>query len=308
MTRFASTIGFSACAAALLAVSTISSVSAHGYLSSPAPRGIAKASYMVDDLKSPNTRGICRGEPAGKVTNVGHSVTLGLTITAPHIGMCEVYILDENLKNARKIASKNDCAAPGKVGPWTVKIPSDITGRKVLRWVWNAAHLVTTIEHYEQCADINISGGGGKPSAGKKADESYEGAPAKDTPAKDTPAKGTPSKGTSAKGTPAKNTPAEDTPAEDTKLVHNDKPKPPKDGKKNDGFTGSAPAENKKKPDYSEAPKSSGHAGANDSCNHGKFKCNGAKIGQCNRGSYSWFTCASGTQCRSNGKFVYCGY
>ncbi|KAI9591876.1 hypothetical protein BDF19DRAFT_468444 [Syncephalis fuscata] len=168
MTRFASTIGFSACAAALLAVSTISSVSAHGYMSSPAPRGI------------------CRGEPAGKVTNVGHSVTLGLTITAPHIGMCEVYILDENLDNPRKIASKDGCAAPGKVGPWSVEIPSDITGRKVLRWVWNAAHLVTTIEHYEQCADINISG-----------------APAKDTPAEDTP---------------AEDTPAEDTPAEISQL------------------------------------------------------------------------------------------
>ncbi|KAI9591873.1 hypothetical protein BDF19DRAFT_498967 [Syncephalis fuscata] len=188
MTRFASTIGFFACAAALLAVSTISSVSAHGYMSSPTPRGIAKVSYLVDDVKNPNTKGICRGEPAGKVTDVGHSVTLGLTITAPHIGMCEVYILDENLSNARKIASKDGCAAPGKVGPWSVEIPSDITGRKVLRWVWNAAHLVTTIEHYEQCADINISGGGGKPSAGKKTGDTYEDAPAKDTPAKDTPA------------------------------------------------------------------------------------------------------------------------
>ncbi|KAI8057123.1 hypothetical protein BDF22DRAFT_740653 [Syncephalis plumigaleata] len=184
MTRITSAFGWSVCASALVALSAISGVSAHGYLSSPSPRGIQKVSYQIDDLKSPNTKGICRGESAGKVTNVGHSVTLGFTITAPHIGMCEVYILDENLGNARKIASKDGCAAPGKVGPWTVNIPSDISGRKVLRWVWNAAHLVTTIEHYEQCADINISGGGGGGSGSGDSDNgSTDGGSDTTTPA-----------------------------------------------------------------------------------------------------------------------------
>jgi predicted carbohydrate-binding protein with CBM5 and CBM33 domain len=143
----------------MVALSAVSSVTAHGYLSSPPPRGIEKESTNVDALKAPNFSGnLCRGEPAGKVSNVGHSVTLGFTITAPHIGMCEVYILDENLSNPRKIAEKLDCAASGKVGPWTVNIPGDVSGRKVLRWVWNAAHLGTTIEPYEQCVDINVSG------------------------------------------------------------------------------------------------------------------------------------------------------
>ncbi|KAI9591452.1 hypothetical protein BDF19DRAFT_455057 [Syncephalis fuscata] len=150
-------IGATLCLFAIVALSAISDVAAHGYMSSPTPRAIEKASTRIDDLKNPNTRGVCRGEPAGRVTNVGRSVTLGFTITAPHIGMCEVYILDTNLGNARRIAQKNNCAAPGKVGPWTVNIPAGISGRKVIRWVWNAAHLGPgKIEHYENCADINI--------------------------------------------------------------------------------------------------------------------------------------------------------
>ncbi|KAI9592128.1 hypothetical protein BDF19DRAFT_452398 [Syncephalis fuscata] len=149
MTRFTSAIGMTFCAAAVIALSAISGASAHGYLNSPPPRGIQKASFLIDDLKSPNFKGVCRGEPAGTVTAVGHTVTLGFQITAPHIGMCEVYILDENLGNARKIDSKDGCAAPGKAGPWTINIPSDITGRKVIRWMWHAAHQVTVIEEYE---------------------------------------------------------------------------------------------------------------------------------------------------------------
>ncbi|RKP26054.1 hypothetical protein SYNPS1DRAFT_22098 [Syncephalis pseudoplumigaleata] len=139
----------------------MSGVSAHGYMSSPPIRGNDKISYKIDDIKNPNTGGqICRGEPAGKVTNVGHEVTLGFTITAPHVGPCTVYILDENLGNSRQIATKNDCAAPGKVGPWTITIPSDISGRKVIRWYWEAEH-VTPHEFYENCADVMIEGGSG---------------------------------------------------------------------------------------------------------------------------------------------------
>ncbi|KAI9590918.1 hypothetical protein BDF19DRAFT_453374 [Syncephalis fuscata] len=128
-------------------------------MSYPPPRGIEKKDSDVDALKSPNVGGqLCRGEPPGIVTDIGHTVTLQFEIPAPHIGKCSVYILDENLSNPRKIADKDNCAAPGQTGPWTVNIPSDINGRKVLRWEWDAAQLVTTIEHYEQCADVNISG------------------------------------------------------------------------------------------------------------------------------------------------------
>lgn len=71
----------------------------------------------MHDLKSLNSRGICRGEPVDEVYLVDHSVTLGVTITAPHVGICDVYILDENIDNARKIDSNNDCVAPEKVAP-----------------------------------------------------------------------------------------------------------------------------------------------------------------------------------------------
>ncbi|KAI9592175.1 hypothetical protein BDF19DRAFT_452580 [Syncephalis fuscata] len=168
MTRFTSVLGMTVCAAVLFAVSTISNVSAHGYMNYPTPRGIQKLSTMVDDVKNPNTKGKCRGEPAGQVTNIsGSSVTLQFTITAPHIGPCSVYLLDENLGNEQKIADKNDCAAPGKVGPWTVNLPAGVSGRKVIRWHWKASHLAPQIENYEQCADIMIGGGGG--SSGKSS-------------------------------------------------------------------------------------------------------------------------------------------
>jgi hypothetical protein len=287
MTRITSIFGWSMCATAFMALSTISSVSAHGYLSSPPPRGIQKVSYAVDDLKAPDTKGICRGEPPGKVTNVGHTVTLGFTITAPHIGMCEVYILDENLSNARKIASKDGCAAPGKVGPWTVTIPSDITGRKVLRWVWNAAQLVTSIEHYEQCADINISDGGSTPVPSYKSRLAKPSKPSKS---------GKPSK-------PAKL----ETPAP--------KANPKSSTSNEDNYGGYESASETKKFDNSAAagrdcvatPAKTEPASGTDGCQEGEFRCNGNKVGQCANKSFNWVTCANGTKCQKTAYAIYCG-
>ncbi|KAI8057135.1 hypothetical protein BDF22DRAFT_731655 [Syncephalis plumigaleata] len=158
MTRCTSFFGMSICAAVLVALSAVSSVSANGYMSYPPPRGIEKASYKVDDLKSPNTRGVCRGEPVGQITKIDHAVTLQFTITKPHTGMCSVYIMDPNLGNARKIASKMNCASHDMTGSWGIIIPSDIKGRKVLRWTWEADHMRPQIEHFEQCADVQIEG------------------------------------------------------------------------------------------------------------------------------------------------------
>lgn len=140
---------------------------AHGYLSSPPPRGIEKQSYQIDDLKSPNKKGLCRGEKEGKVTNVhpGDPLTLGLTITAPHTGICTVSLLDLDLTNEQKFDEKFDCAAPGKVAPWTVKLPAYASGRKVLRWYWEGCH-VSPCEKYEQCIDLDFGGSGGSPAEG----------------------------------------------------------------------------------------------------------------------------------------------
>ncbi|KAI8058554.1 hypothetical protein BDF22DRAFT_666474 [Syncephalis plumigaleata] len=60
--------------------------------------------------------------------------------------------------------------------------------------MWNAAHLVTTIEHYEQCVDLNISGGGGGSSAPPTETKKNDG---------DTPAPASPPNGPAAPSTPA---------------------------------------------------------------------------------------------------------
>ncbi|KAI8057119.1 hypothetical protein BDF22DRAFT_773667 [Syncephalis plumigaleata] len=311
------------CAFAVTALSVVSSVSAHGYLSSPTPRGIEKLSYQIDDLKSPNTKGICRDEPAGKVTNVGHSVTLGFTITAPHIGMCEVYILDENLGNARKIASKKDCVATGKVGSWTVNIPSDISGRKVLRWKWDAAHLKTTIEHYEQCADINISGGGGGGSSDSSSDDdgssdSYDDDSASDSSSDSKSSKSSKSnKKKSSKSTDDEsNTPsssdATDEGYESSSETKKSDVSTDADSTTSDTTTTEAEATSsdtsatETEADSSSSSSSSSSSGG-DGCQDGEFKCEGNKVGQCSSKKFNWVTCASGTTCKKTAYAIYCG-
>jgi len=137
-------------------------VSAHGYLSSPPPRGAEKESTDVDSLKSPDHNGMCRGEPEGQLTNVapGGPLTLQFTITAPHVGPCAVYLMNPDFSGMQQIASKSNCAAPGMVAPWTVQIPASAHGHMVLRWTWEGQH-VTPSEHYEQCVDLMVGGGSG---------------------------------------------------------------------------------------------------------------------------------------------------
>jgi len=140
------------------------SVHAHGYLASPPPRGIEKVTYQIDDLRNPNARGLCRGEAEGKVTTVapGGSITLQIIASAPHTGPCEVTLLDyPSLGNPVQVASKYDCAAPGKVAPWTIQLPAGVSGRKVLRWYWEGRHIANPGEPYEQCVDLMIGAGGG---------------------------------------------------------------------------------------------------------------------------------------------------
>jgi predicted carbohydrate-binding protein with CBM5 and CBM33 domain len=260
-------------ASVLVAFSVISSVTAHGYMSSPPVRGIEKESYSVDSLKAPNWSGrLCRGEPAGKITNIGSTVTLGFTITAPHVGMCTVYILDANLGNPQKIAEKLDCAAPGKVGPWTINIPSNITGRKVIRWYWEAAH-VTPHEPYENCADIIIGGNGSGPQPG------YTGTTTTTTTA-----------------TVSAMTTAPVTMAKPGVVIKSSKP------------TTRYPTAPVSAPSSSDSNNSSSGASAG-SCQSGQYTCDSnGRLGQCSYGSYTWFSCSKGTTCRNSGSYYYCGH
>jgi hypothetical protein len=91
------------CLFAMVAFSAATESIAHGCMSSPTPCGIEKIRTRIDEVKDPNTRGICRNGPAGRVTNVGRKVTLRFTIIALHIDMCEVYPLDTNFGNTRHI-------------------------------------------------------------------------------------------------------------------------------------------------------------------------------------------------------------
>ncbi|RKP25328.1 hypothetical protein SYNPS1DRAFT_28936 [Syncephalis pseudoplumigaleata] len=229
MTRLTAAFGTTLGGIALLALTTVSSVQGHGFLTYPVPRGIEKMSYQIDDIKNPNTKGICRGETKpGKINKLSGSVTLKFNIFANHIGPCTVSILDENMSELATIATKDGCAASKPAPPWTVNIPAKFTGRKILRWHWKATHLGEgNAEHFEQCADIDLGGGGGggdgsdsgssdndkqdAPSGGKygkdggdskkdaPADEKYGGDSKKDAPAdekdggndkKDTPSDG----------------------------------------------------------------------------------------------------------------------
>jgi len=171
----------------------------HGWLCKPLPRGYQHEKDAIDLLKSPNTKGTCRGEkdpgPVQKVSP-GGSLTLEFNIPAPHTGPCEVYLLDLDLGNPKKLDEKYDCAAKGKVEPWTVTIPKDCSGRKVLRWYWEGRHISNPGEPYEQCVDLDCGGGdgGGKPSgdsgksqgkSSKKPSEKSTGKPAGPPPVPD---------------------------------------------------------------------------------------------------------------------------
>jgi hypothetical protein len=162
---------------ALLLLSALSlQVAGHGYLSSPPPRGIDKEKYSIDELKSPNKKGLCRGEPVGKITKVkaGQKLTLKFTITAPHVGPCKVTMLDANLQNeSAPFAEKMDCAAPGGPGFWEVTLPANLNGHKVLRWQWEGQHITTPGEPYEQCVDLEF-GGAAKPKKATKPKKTHK--------------------------------------------------------------------------------------------------------------------------------------
>jgi len=247
-------------------------IAAHGYLSSPPPRGIQKVTYAIDDLKSPNHKGICRGEPPGQVTSAtpGGQMTLGLTITAPHTGPCQVSILSyPDLKFEQNVASKYDCAAPGKVAPWTITLPTGLSGRKVLRWYWEGRH-VSPPEPYEQCIDLNFGGGGGGSSS--------------------------PSPGLSspvAKKKKKKKKPKKKQPAP----TYNEPSSAPS----------YAPAPSYTPPAPSYAPPPASYGGSGGSCTHGQYVCAGQGFKVCNWGTWIPMACGPGTHCMPVGDSIVCG-
>jgi len=147
---------------------------AHGYMSSPPPRGIEKAGSQIDALRNPNHNGVCRGESSeGKVTDVqaGSSLTIDMAISAHHYGPCVAFWLSDDLSQEIPIASEFNC---GYQPSWTVQLPKELpSGKGLLRWYWEGWHLgkdPSVIERFENCADINVSGGDGSAAKSATAD------------------------------------------------------------------------------------------------------------------------------------------
>jgi len=268
-------------------------VSAHGYLSTPPPRGADKESTDVDSLKAPDTLGMCRGEPQGQLTSAvaGGPLTLGFTITAPHVGPCAVYLMNPDFSGMQQIDSKMDCAAPGKVGPWTVQLPASAQGHMVLRWTWEGQH-VTPSEHYEQCVDLMFGGGSGGAS--------YSGGPPM-PPAGPVPVPVDDSAAPAAaygSGAPIPIPAAGYGPAEGPML--------------------SAPAQSLGAPsapvpvpsDYASAPAQAmyGQSGApaGGPCTPGQYICQGPGFAVCSNGSWIQQGCGTSTVCQSTGGSIAC--
>jgi len=300
---------------------------AHGYLSSPPPRGIQKVAYAIDDLKSPNRKGTCRGEPPGQVTSVapGSKLTLGLTITAPHTGPCEVSLLSyPSLQFEKTITSKYDCAAPGKAGPWTITLPTGVHGRKVLRWYWEGRH-VSPSEPYEQCIDLNFGGGGGGGGGGDSDEDSPPSAPApapRPTPAPmPVPA---PAPAPVPRPAPAPQRSRKPTsPRYDNTQTETGDIYAPRDDDYEDNSnydddddtqSTDEPA-SRYAPSYAPPPPTYGHDGRGSgdggsdggSCTHGKYACSGQGFKVCNWGTWIPMQCGPGTRCMPSGDSIVCG-
>ncbi|KAI9597000.1 hypothetical protein BDF19DRAFT_421475 [Syncephalis fuscata] len=165
---------FSLVATVLGLVAVASQVNAHGHLIAPFCRNCENENTAIDSLNTPtDLNNVCRGAPpSSTVTKVGRQTTLQIKASAPHVGPCSVFVLDENLGNSIKVADKENCAAPNVDHSWTITFPSNVSGRKVLRWTWEGCH-VQPCEHYEQCSDIMI------------ADSGYSTAPTNNTDSND---------------------------------------------------------------------------------------------------------------------------
>ncbi|KAI8051578.1 hypothetical protein BDF22DRAFT_78682 [Syncephalis plumigaleata] len=116
----------------------------------------------ISDYESPdsyvgnNPKGICQGKRIHKLVKASDRITLTFNVPKAYPGDCKLYIMDENYSNSQWIATKPNCGVRTGTIPWTVDIPSNVTGKKVLRWVWDAKRPDGNICHVEMCHDIQI--------------------------------------------------------------------------------------------------------------------------------------------------------
>jgi hypothetical protein len=164
----------------------------------PEPRGIIDKCTNIDNLRNPIDEALpdqfgtgrnqgmgivgktCRGKPIGRSTVIhlqqGQEFTIGMDITAHHIGQCSAYILEKNLNSSTAVlVGKGKNCAVSTSGEWTFTVMNTnaITCTEcVLRWEWDAIHISSTwndtiphgLEHFENCADVILGVGPGNNS------------------------------------------------------------------------------------------------------------------------------------------------
>ncbi|RKP24849.1 hypothetical protein SYNPS1DRAFT_29403, partial [Syncephalis pseudoplumigaleata] len=84
-------------------------------------------------------------------------VTLSFKITKAYPGDCKLYVLDKNYGQPQLIATKPSCGVRTGTIPWTVELPAQLSGSKVLRWVWEAKRTDGQTCNVEMCHDIEIT-------------------------------------------------------------------------------------------------------------------------------------------------------
>jgi len=201
-----------------------------------------------------------------------------------------VTILDANLKNEKPVAEKFDCAAPGKANPWTIRLPSGLSGHYVLRWYWEGRH-VSPGEPYEQCIDLNFGGG-----SGGGGDDKYNG----DQGNNDDDENVNSNRRDSTPAPPKYEAPAPTPSTPDYNQGNNNG----KHNGKHRGHQGKTPLQD----NYNSGDSNSGSSGG--SCTAGAYKCSTSDNGfyQCANGSWVKMQCPPSTVCKSVGAQITCDW
>lgn len=153
------------------------SVDAHGWLSSPSPRGQFRSvprradeeSFMATSVASSNSM-TCRDDPEMPRNKwismtAGTSQSVTFQIGAAHPGDCFFYLTydgdkPDSQKKWFKIWEKHQCGKYQGSYTHNIPIPSYLpSGSHVIfRWEWYATHIFPVVEFYVQCVDATMTG------------------------------------------------------------------------------------------------------------------------------------------------------
>lgn len=174
---------------AIAAALALVQVNAHGGMIKPKPRALTTMGLAIDStfghpitMRGDYTKGKggdCIGFTADanlQTIPVGTSkISMRANDGANHIGPCTVSLVDpQDKSNKLQVGQMKDCMRslhPGPGAKGDQPIPAEMTitvpagslpcrdGHCVLEFEWEAQH-VTPYEHYNNCADVKITGGG----------------------------------------------------------------------------------------------------------------------------------------------------